>query len=298
MESMITLCYGLTVLLGVAALAIQLLLRQKDMLVADSGVKENSTTIFFVMIVVLNIVDFLYYYFWQVKLYNYENALFVVDNALWTLLAYYFIEFQRKLAGQDKGYRLGLVFGLIAAGNVVLDLIHISDRAYYTLYFLTGAAVWLIIAVKGSQYTIKIFRTRPSINKGVILLYDGAFLFECVEDAFVSLYYRNGGGYIIGEEFLSILIWLILSSTNLYFVWKSCQAEQESVGDLTSAAKRYGFSDSEKAVAALLLEGKSNVQIADELAMSESAVKVHNHRLYKKLDVENRVQAVNKLRNP
>lgn len=76
MESVITLCYGLSVLLGVAALAIQLLLRQKDMLVVDSGIKETSTSIFFSMIVLLNIIDFLYYYFWQVRLYSYENLLF------------------------------------------------------------------------------------------------------------------------------------------------------------------------------------------------------------------------------
>lgn len=297
MESIITLCYGMTVLLGVAALAIQLLLRQKDMLVADSGIKENNTTIFFVMIAALNIIDFLYYYFWQVKLYNYENIMLAVDNAFWTVLAYYFIEFERKFARRPRERYMGIVFSFIVAGNLVLDFVNISDKAYYTVYLLLGGIVWLFISVKGTQYTVRIFHTSLGINRGVILLYDAAFLFECVEDALLSLYYRSGGDYMIGEDLVSILIWLILSSTNLYLVWKSCRRDSTFEEGLNLAAKRYGFSDGERAVAALLLEGKSNVQIADALAMSESAVKVHNHRLYKKLEVENRVQAVNKLRN-
>ncbi len=297
MENMITLCYGLTVLLGVAALAIQLLLRQKDMLVADSGIKENGTTVFFSMIVILNIIDFLYYYFWQVRLYDYEDIMFIVDNAFWTVLAYFFIEFERRFAGQARARGLGVVFGLIVAGNVVLDLVNISDKAYYTFYLLLSGIVWLFVIANCTRYTIKIFHMNLGINRGVILLYDAAFLFECVEDALLSLYYRSGGDYIIGEDLVSILIWLILSSTNLYLVWKSCRTDKNFEEDLNLAAKRYDFSDGERAVAALLLEGKSNVQIADELAISESAVKVHNHRLYKKLGVENRVQAVNKLRN-
>lgn len=304
MESMITLCSGLMVLLGVAALAIQFLLRQKDMLVADSGIKENSTTIFFGIIVVLNIIDFLYYYFWQLNLYDYyENMLFVVNNALWTLLVYYFIEFERKFARLAKDRYIGIAFGIIVAVELLLDLsmsfdfIPISYKAYYTVYLVINGCILLFVAIKCSQYTVKILHTNLGISKGIILLYDAAFLFDCLEDTLISLYYRSGGNYIIGEDLVSIFIWFILSGTNLYFVWKSCRPEQNAEKNLAKAANRYGFSESERAVAALLLEGKSNVQIADALSMSESAVKVHNHRLYKKLAVENRVQAVNKLRN-
>lgn len=299
MESMITLCYGLTVLLGVAALSIQLLLKQKDMLVADRGIKETSTSIFFGMIVVLNIIDFLYYYFWQIQLYRHAENMLIVDDVLWTLLAYYFIEFERKFARQPKKKTpIGIVFFIIMAANLLIDLSDLSDKVYYTIYVILASVVWILISVNGIRYTINIFQRSPGINRVVILLYDAVFLFECIEDTFISLYYRNGGSYMIEEEFLTILIWLVLSSTNLYFVWKSCRTDKTSADDLALAAKRYGFSESEHAVAALLLEGKSNQQIADELQMSESAVKVHNHRLYKKLEVENRVQAVNRLRNP
>lgn len=216
---------------------------------------------------------------------------------MWTLLAYYFIEFERKFAGEPGERHIGMIFAIIAAGDIVLDLINISDKTYYTAYLLLGSAVWLFLLIKCTRYTVKIFKRNVGTGGRAILFYDAAFLFASVEDTLISLYYRSGGDYIIGEEILSILLWLILSAVNLYFVWKSCRAEKTNETDLAIAAERYGFSDGESAVAALLLEGKSNVQIADELAISESAVKVHNHRLYKKLGVENRVQAVNKLRN-
>lgn len=42
----------------------------------------------------------------------------------------------------------------------------------------------------------------------------------------------------------------------------------------------------------LLVEGYSNHEIADQLAIAESTVKMHLKHLYGKLDVHNRVQAV------
>ena len=50
----------------------------------------------------------------------------------------------------------------------------------------------------------------------------------------------------------------------------------------------------ERRVLALLVEGRSNRQIADELLIGEATVKTHLHNLYEKLCVANRVQAVSR----
>jgi DNA-binding NarL/FixJ family response regulator len=50
----------------------------------------------------------------------------------------------------------------------------------------------------------------------------------------------------------------------------------------------------EQRVLALLVEGHSNRQIADELDIGEATVKTHLHNLYEKLSVANRVQAVSR----
>ena len=48
----------------------------------------------------------------------------------------------------------------------------------------------------------------------------------------------------------------------------------------------------------LLLNHRSpyTSEIADALGLSENTIKTYNFRLYKKLEVESRVQAVNKIR--
>jgi len=51
----------------------------------------------------------------------------------------------------------------------------------------------------------------------------------------------------------------------------------------------------EHAVLRLIRDGKSNTQIGEELFISVNTVKTHIMRLYKKLDVKNRVQAVMKV---
>lgn len=57
-------------------------------------------------------------------------------------------------------------------------------------------------------------------------------------------------------------------------------------------AKDYKLTRREKEVARLLLEGKSNKQIALILGISESTVEYHIRNIYAKLDVENRAGAV------
>lgn len=52
------------------------------------------------------------------------------------------------------------------------------------------------------------------------------------------------------------------------------------------------FTERERSVLALLAEGRSNKEIADALFIGEATVKTHLRRIYEKLEVENRVQAV------
>ena len=48
----------------------------------------------------------------------------------------------------------------------------------------------------------------------------------------------------------------------------------------------------EKQIIHLLTSGSSNVQIADELFVSENTVKTHLHNIFKKINAKNRVQAL------
>lgn len=49
----------------------------------------------------------------------------------------------------------------------------------------------------------------------------------------------------------------------------------------------------ERQVLIMLVDGSTNLQIADELEVSEYTIKSHLHNVFKKIDVKNRIQAYN-----
>jgi LuxR family transcriptional regulator of csgAB operon len=52
------------------------------------------------------------------------------------------------------------------------------------------------------------------------------------------------------------------------------------------------LSNREKEVLVKICKGKSNIKIADDLSISPNTVKKHVHNTFRKLDVNNRFQAV------
>lgn len=63
-----------------------------------------------------------------------------------------------------------------------------------------------------------------------------------------------------------------------------------------AAAKSLGLTERELAVLGLLVSGQSNKEIARSLDVSPNTVKTHMANLYAKLEVQRRVQAVQKAR--
>lgn len=105
--------------------------------------------------------------------------------------------------------------------------------------------------------------------------------------------------------YLVIGSWLMLALLNVVTLWHSLEivddrhrSEETILTDemLRVLAESYDLTGRETAMARYLYEGKNNAEIAGVLGLSENTVKTYNFRLYKKLDVENRVQAVNKIR--
>jgi len=60
--------------------------------------------------------------------------------------------------------------------------------------------------------------------------------------------------------------------------------------DMDELCERYGISKREKDIIQLVCKGYPNKQIADELCISLSTVKDHNHRIFRKLNVTSRTQ--------
>jgi DNA-binding CsgD family transcriptional regulator len=89
--------------------------------------------------------------------------------------------------------------------------------------------------------------------------------------------------------------YLVLSTTSLIIsLYVSYKGRlQNSVGDHGAFLNRAGISPRELEVVDLVLRGRSNRRIADELFISLSTVKSHLYSVYRKLSIQSRLELVN-----
>lgn len=104
---------------------------------------------------------------------------------------------------------------------------------------------------------------------------------------------------LMGDEWLTLsmgVVFIVIGvafSKFLAFGKKNTvvpEGEEETI-DLQKIAD-YGLSDRELDVLKLMAEGLSNKEIGERLFVSESTIKTHASRLFVKLDVKRRTQAV------
>jgi NarL family two-component system response regulator LiaR len=93
---------------------------------------------------------------------------------------------------------------------------------------------------------------------------------------------------VIGLIFLIVGIWMGIS-------WGKNKLPA-SLKSNTALAEKMGISTRELEVWKLIVEGKTNKEIADGLFVSVNTIKTHVSNLYSKLDVQRRTQAVQKAR--
>lgn len=112
----------------------------------------------------------------------------------------------------------------------------------------------------------------------------------------------NNGSYKIALALYFILIivaFLMLLPYSYKYLFSSEWISQMSKPDMeiitekveeTDEFEKWNLSPRQKEVAALLLAGKTRRQISGELKLSESTVKLHTSELYKKLNINSRVE--------
>lgn len=87
----------------------------------------------------------------------------------------------------------------------------------------------------------------------------------------------------------SILVYQFLVK---HYIYKYEIDKKGSNPDLEILIKKYDVSKREKEIIELLLEGRSNREIAEHLFISDNTVKTHVKNIYRKLGVKNRVQLI------
>ena len=130
--------------------------------------------------------------------------------------------------------------------------------------------------------------------KKTILIYAAglaaaAFLLEWLESRFLL---RE-----LGAEIYVLIIAICFAALGIWVGWRITGTRTGGqFAKNTAALESLGITDREYAVLELLAAGQANKEIARELDVSPNTVKTHVSRLYEKLEVGRRTQAVKKAR--
>jgi DNA-binding CsgD family transcriptional regulator len=114
----------------------------------------------------------------------------------------------------------------------------------------------------------------------------GGILSVAASLTFLRSYYVVG--LAVGLLWLSYAPMLWLRRYSQPYIQTILPGEVSSV--VAVLARRYGITRREQEIMALLVEGKSNKEIEDQLCISFSTVKNHVYNLYRKLEVNSRAQ--------
>jgi DNA-binding CsgD family transcriptional regulator len=232
----------------------------------------------------------------------YPNSLLVVTAApifaIYTGLSWTALRLAGALRRRAPVPRLGRVF------VAVIALIGVSYAVGMTLLLRDGTRQWLLsthsaLGILTAVVNLAVFlslaagrlRHLTVIQKGSVRRF--GWYFFC--------------GYIAltGSEVLPQPVHLVISATAL--LWLNCvpiiwlrrgfrlyhQTSTKEEGTAISAlAQKHGITQREQEVMELIVQGKSNKEIEEQLFISFSTVKNHAYNLYRKLDVSSRAQLI------
>jgi DNA-binding CsgD family transcriptional regulator len=136
--------------------------------------------------------------------------------------------------------------------------------------------------------------SHPAWMVGLFVVFGLAFVLDLLRSFLPALEFL-GRDYLFFPGFYAFLnVFLFYSHVK---IWAREGRFPESESDIIKpeAALRFGISERESEVAALLARGRTYSEIADELCVSHSTIKTHVAHLYEKSGARNRVELLNLL---
>lgn len=226
---------------------------------------------------------------------------------------FFFINYIRGLMEQKNissplaiVYFLFFTITLLIFGNITRefylsksDLLSIESKIYLYVFSIISEFIYLIVVFQIFYYTryladkekrkgVKILGgIYVSFNLLQFILFKGIFLHN---DA--VMYYLFPIFTYAGD-----LIPLLYLKNFLNKYYRNHPIHPKNERDLAAFFTEYNVSEREQEIIHLILKGKSNKEIEDELFISIRTVKTHIYNIYKKLSVKSRWQLINLVRN-
>lgn len=236
------------------------------------------------------------YYDYEFVFLDLGNVTYSIGwNLLWMIYAFlWFRMISNKAEGRIRKLVsfLSLSYAVSYTTAWVICAFFISDEYEYIMngfgYIqLTVLAVCLMVS-------IGLLRRNASTEN--ILCLTGSLLLM-VETSFIYIY----GGENVFLNNLHVFIWFILALASLLTILRAAKDSAQSTGlysqkteeeALLRLKTEYQLTDRETDIYRMILKGKSNKEIGEELFIGDATVKTHIHNLLKKLSVSKRVDAV------
>jgi len=171
--------------------------------------------------------------------------------------------------------------------KILYDLIDLSDRYdsksdLLLIQISENSTIDQIIEL-AKQFHIIAFTNNPNDSEGVKLFQNGVKgyvnTFATVERIEQVLATINAGSIWLGQSVMSAMISSLAVKQQAQDAWKD------------------SLTDREQQTVLLVLESKTNKDIAKKLDITERTVKAHLHNVFEKLDVTDRLALVLKIKN-
>lgn len=299
----ILFCYMLALFLGVGALTMALLVGKKN-----SNKYNKALTVFLSGMLVMSLYDMLIYYMdYQIGPFDDFLAL-RIGSSIIAILFYLWLRLECEISDGDSlswFNRMTRIYVILYALLwVVLGAALSYDYIYMIRWLLlvTDIILLLILLAGSVAYMGKALLTEKSRGSVYYMIVVTAMLAWNYSSFFwgeASRYWGNGT-FVREPLDLTIIFWFIVNTSTLIFVYKKNFVEAyenkntiEGYFDLNERmeeiARKYEMTKREKDLCRLVYEGKSNMQIAQALFISESTVKTHVYNIFRKMGVKNRV---------
>ncbi len=186
---------------------------------------------------------------------------------------------------------LGLVLAIV---NIAVYILPDSLIAWIQLCTLIVLALSIFIGMSWiARGSIPWRSNKKPVLMAVLFLF---FALVIVVDFFRGLFPPLsvlGPRYILLPAFFAYLnLFLLISHMRQ---WTRTQKAREGSGPNAELLSRYGVTDREREVLALLARGRTYNEAADELCLSLATIKSHVSHLYEKTGTRNKVELINLL---
>lgn len=306
MRHVIFFCYIAAIMLGIAGFTIGTLAERK---------KRTSTVramqLFMGSLLIMCVYDMVIYYTDYI-LAGYHNVeLMRIGDCIIAVLFFFWLILQQKLVGESilEGYYFGtkVYVALYAAVWAVLAIFFEVEVLYELKWLLVVSDIMLILLMLIGSVTYIVAACYKKADRSMTIIM--TIVTAMIMFNYISYFWGETSVYWGNSDFIrqpldfTIVYWFIINIAMMVLIYKQAfvpaYAETEGEEKTKTLDERleelqgiFGLTEREKDLVALIYEGHSNAEIAEELFISESTVKTHIYNIFRKMGIKNRMSVM------